>query len=213
MNKAGFSKSVLCRRGFTVVELLVALLVTSIVLGAVANLSYAVGRAIESTEKLNHSQRTLRYATLRIGELIRHAKLVISNPTNESIAIWTADDKKEDNKINGSELVYIEFSDGSQELRMLEFPFQSEHVTIAGITDGSARTTLIDMTDEQVTVLAEDVTNAFFTHGSATAKYVVMDFALNIDSVRTGFQIRARAGASADNLIDQAGELVIGDDD
>ena len=43
------------RRGFTVVELLVALLVTSIVFGAVGTLTYAVGRAVDSTEDMNLS--------------------------------------------------------------------------------------------------------------------------------------------------------------
>ncbi len=234
MNKAGFSKSVLHRRGFTVVELLVGLLVTSIVLGAAANLSYAVGRAIESTEKLNHSQRTLRYATLRIGELIRHGKLVISNPgisgstMINGLAIWTAD-KNLDGQINGSELVYIRSEPDmmmGEYVRMLDFPGETQVVTLGEIMDGSARITLITTADERYTVLIDDVTAAFFyvdgqttKFVAETGKYVVMDFALNIDSVRTPFQIRARTGASADNLIDkqdpadqQTWELV-GDDD
>ena len=77
-------------KGFTLVELLVALMVTSIVLTAVATLAYAVGRANDSSDDTAVKQAQLRYATLRISELIRHSKLVCTATANH-IELWLAD--------------------------------------------------------------------------------------------------------------------------
>ncbi len=77
-------------KGFTLVELLVALMVTSIVLTTVATLAYAVGRANDSSNDTAVKQAQLRYATLRISELIRHSKLVCTATANH-IELWLAD--------------------------------------------------------------------------------------------------------------------------
>lgn len=207
------SQYVARREGFTVVELLVALLVTSIVFGAMGTLTYAVGRAIDSTEDMNRSQRSLRYATLRISEYIRHGKAAISIPT-EGIAVWTSDDN-EDGLINGSELVYIEAVAVSeaQQLQIMEFPGQVQSVTIGEITGGGARSTLVGLGNERVTILVDNCSNAVFSHISPTSKFVNLTFAMTEDGVTTNYRVSSRTNASADNLIDQTGELVSGDDD
>lgn len=202
------------RKGFTVAELLVVLLITSIVFGAVATLANAVGNAQRSTESMSESQARLRYATLRIGESIRHARLALSIPT-DGIALWTADDN-DDALINGSELVYIESYDaggGVEQLRMLEFPDQSQAVTIADIADGTARTTLINATEERSTILLDTCSNVTFTHLTPRAEFVNLTFSLAEGSTTTTYQISARVSGSADNLIDAGDELTGGDDD
>jgi len=78
------------RKGFTLVELLVALIVTSIVLAAVATLAFAMGTADDSSNDTAVKQAQLRYATLRISELIRHSKLVCTATANH-IELWLAD--------------------------------------------------------------------------------------------------------------------------
>ena len=64
------------RFGFTLVELLVALMVCSIIFGAVASLTYAVGAAYDSTEDISRVQSYVRFTTLQVSELIRHAKII-----------------------------------------------------------------------------------------------------------------------------------------
>lgn len=206
------SKRVL-RKGFTVAELLVALMITSIVLAAVGTLAFAVGNAQKSTENMNESQARLRYATMRIGEFIRHARLALSIPTN-GIAVWTADDNN-DGQINGSELVYIESyaSEGTEQLHILEFPNQSLPVTIGDISDGTARAALINATDERITVVFDDCSNIAFTHVTPTAAFVNLTFSIAEGSITTTYQISARVDGSADNLMDAGGELTGGDDD
>lgn len=207
------SKPVL-RKGFTVAELLVVLLITGIVFGAVATLAHAVGNAQRSTESMSESQARLRYATLRIGESIRHARCALSIPTN-GIALWTADDN-DDSLINGSELVYIESYDaggGVEQLRMTEFPDQSQAVTIAAIADGSAKTALISATDERITVLLDACSDATFTYVPPTPTFVNLTFGIAEGGITTTYQISAVVIGSADNLIDAGGELASGDDD
>jgi len=63
-------------KGFTLVELLVALVVTSIILAAVATLAYALGTVNDSSNDTAVKQAQLRYATLRISDLIKYSKLV-----------------------------------------------------------------------------------------------------------------------------------------
>lgn len=210
MNSEG-SKSVLGRKGFTVAEMLVALTIASIVFGAVGTLAFAVGRASESTDEMNRSQRSLRYATLRVRECVEHAKLALSVPTN-GVAVWTADDNG-DNMINGSELIYVESvsGGGSEQLQMLEFPGQNQSVTIAEINSGAARTTLTGLTDERITVLVDNCSGTTFSQippGLVNVKFGIVEA-----GITTHYQISATVAGSADNLIGQTGELVSGDDD
>jgi len=76
--------------GLTLVELLVALVVASVILTAVATLAYAMGAANDSSDDTAEKQAQVRYATLRISELIRHSKLVCTATANH-IELWLAD--------------------------------------------------------------------------------------------------------------------------
>jgi hypothetical protein len=176
---------------------------------------YAAGRAAESTDEMNRSQQSLRYATLRIGEFVRHGKMAVRIPT-EGIAVWTSDENG-DYQINGSELVYIEAVSGGgglENLQILEFPGQVQAVTIGEIEAGTARSALLAATDERITVLADNCTNVSFEPAAwQSDEYVNVNFGIVEDGMTTTYQINAMIGGSAKNLIDQSGELVGGDDD
>ena len=110
------------RKGFTLVELLVALIVTSIVLAAVAALAFAMGTADDSSNDTAVKQAQLRYATLRISEVIKYSKLVHSASESE-IVLWRADDDPNDGMVNDTEKVYINAvptGDGYLELQLRE---------------------------------------------------------------------------------------------
>ena len=55
------------KRGFTLVELLLALIVTGIILTAVTTLAFAVGAANDATDDTSQKQAQVRFATLRIS--------------------------------------------------------------------------------------------------------------------------------------------------
>jgi len=198
------------RPGFTLAELLVALMVTGIILSAVASLAYALGSANRSTEKLSEHQGALRYTSLRISELIKHSSLAFTIPTN-GIALWTDDDNAND-LINGSELVYIESDETGRSLRLLEFPGQSQTVTISNIETGTARTTLIASTDERYVTLLGQCENVQFTL-DASGRFLTILFDLAENNTTSSYQICGTLLCSADHLLDGSGELVSGDDD
>jgi len=71
------------RTGFTLIELLLALIVTGIILVAVTTLAFAVGVANDTTDDTSQKQAQVRYATLRISDLIRHCKLICGAPNGD----------------------------------------------------------------------------------------------------------------------------------
>ena len=64
------------QHGFTLVELLVALMVSSIVLSAVATLAYATGSAKEATDEMGREQAQLRHVRTRLTDLIKQSNRV-----------------------------------------------------------------------------------------------------------------------------------------
>ncbi|MFC1781950.1 PilW family protein, partial [Planctomycetota bacterium] len=107
------------KKGLTLVELLVAMIVTSIVLTAVATLAFAMGTANKSSDDVSEKQAQLRFAALRIQELIRHSRLICSSSDND-LAIWVSDDNN-DGQINIGELTYIDTGENGDYIRLCQF--------------------------------------------------------------------------------------------
>jgi len=182
-------------KGFTLVELLVALMVTSIVLTAVATLASAMGTANDAADDTSQKQAQVRYATLRISELIRYSKL-ICGVHSEDLAIWRADDI-EDGQINIKELVYVEWNSG--QIRLLEFSpppgHENDIISIDDIEAGTIKNGLIASTDESYTVLVPQCSNVrIFTHDGISApetRRVSIFFDLVEDGAVHNYQISA----------------------
>ena len=56
--------------GFTLIELITALMVATIILTAAVTLAYAISSAYDSTVEMNEKQARIRYTDLRITNLI-----------------------------------------------------------------------------------------------------------------------------------------------
>ncbi|MBN2183183.1 MAG: prepilin-type N-terminal cleavage/methylation domain-containing protein [Sedimentisphaerales bacterium] len=106
-------------RGFSLVELLMALTVMVIVLAAVVTLSYALNVAFDGANDISEKQAEVRYATFRLTELIKHSRLVCARLPGD-LVVWRADDNG-DNQINVSEIVYIETGYSGEYIRLLQF--------------------------------------------------------------------------------------------
>jgi len=91
-------------KGLTLVELLVAMMVTSVILAAVATLAYALGKVSDSGNDTAEKQAQLRYATLKISELIKYSKLMYA-ADESSVVLWRDDNG--DDYITAAELVTI----------------------------------------------------------------------------------------------------------
>ena len=197
------------RAAFTLVELLMALMITAIILSAVATLAFALTSATSETDELSANQAALRFATVKLGDLIRNSRHALITSSND-IAFWRSDDNA-DNAINAAELIYIEADSSGNSLKLLEFPNEPVTVTIAEIEDGTARSDLISIADERFATLFPECYSMQLT--MVNPKLVDISFQLMENEVLQSYQISAARRCSAANLIDGSGQLVSGDDD
>lgn len=65
--------------GFTLVELVMGMLISGIILSAVATLSFAVRQGQEVTDQIADSQSVLRSVSVIVPDLIRNASSVLKN--------------------------------------------------------------------------------------------------------------------------------------
>jgi len=204
-------------RAFTLVELLVALMVTSIVLGAVATLAYALGTANDALGDTGEKQAQVRYATLKISELIRHCKL-ICDVQNESLAIWRADDD-DDGEIDIRELVYIETEPATQSLQLVEFsppPIHEDRVVrLDEIQGHTIRPWLTGNCEVIYTVLVSQCSSVRFVAVPAPpwSKFVNVSFDLLENESTRQYQISASPRNWAGYLLNEAGDAFVSDDD
>jgi len=195
-------------RGLTLVELLVALAVSSIVLSAVATLAFAMGTADKSTSDMAFKQSQVRFATLKLSDLIRHGKLVCGMAGSD-LAIWRADDSN-DGRINMNELVLIERGAGHDYIGLCEFSASEVSViSIGGISGLRAD----DYSNSRVRLVPHCQNVAFlFDVSPPDTRLVNIAFDLSEDNVVHHYQINAGLRGWAGNLL-VGGEIVSGDDD
>jgi len=218
-------------KGFTLVELLVALIVSSIILAAVATLAFAMSTANVSTDDTSIKQAQVRFATLRISELIRHCKLICAAPGND-LVIWKADDNCND-LIDVNEVVYIEYEDPN--IYMLEFCTEANPtvLTALGLDVAQPVLTILELPDtknnliekyednEEVrrTCLLSNCSDVHFdlhTLPPYTAPYtdiVNITFKMTENNVKHTYQINAALRGWAGNLLSADGQSIVGDDD
>jgi prepilin-type N-terminal cleavage/methylation domain-containing protein len=202
------------RFGFTLVELLVALMVVGIIFSAVATLAYAVGAAQKSSDQLGMIQTHVRYATLRISELIRYAKLVTLSGAGDDLAVWRADDNG-NNQIDPSELVYIEAGAGRNHIYILEFPDAAgEPESLSGIKDGSAKASLVASYDQRRIEVLPQCSNVVFYPASIDEQsgFVGIGFDVAEAGGQRHYQITSSLLCRAEYLLDGS-SIAAGDDD
>ncbi len=225
----GRSKLGLQKRGFTLVELLVALMVSSIVLAAVGTLAFAMGKANKSLDAASEAQTYSRFSTLALRDTLRYGRQVFVTP-DENIALWKYD-KNSDGLINGSELIF--FRVVAAELQLHEFAFKHPEVvpepiyrTIAEIEDGTAYNELEQLwiddkdngninVDKRKILRLPYCYEVTFTISDTPAnnKYLNLTYKLTENSVTTKYQVNTRLMCSADNLIDYGAGQIVEDDD
>ncbi len=202
-----------CNNGFTLIELLVALIVTSIVTTAVATLAYAMNAANDVTDDTSRKQAQVRFATVRISDLIRNCKLVCYASAGE-MAVWTSDGNG-DGKINIGELAYVEASSAHNHLRIYTFaPTSSTAIEIGSI--GALATNWWTAYSSQMsyTSLVPTCSNVtFYIDVSPPNSRLV---SITFDIVENGATCRRQVNATlrgwAGNLLDASGNIVSDDD-
>jgi len=195
--------------GFTLAELLVALVVSSLILTTVATLAFALGRANDATDDTSRKQAEVRFATLRISELIRQCRLICGTPGGE-LAVWRADDNG-DGQINVNELVYVERGTGKDYLRLCEFPSSDTSVVLL------AAVATLSPSGYSVTraTLIPNCSNVEFLVDVVPprTKFVSISFDLAEDGVVHHYQINCAVRGWAGNLLSADGQSIVPDDD
>jgi len=197
--------------GFTLAELLMALIVTGIILGAVATLAYALGAANDTADDTTWKQAQVRYATLRISELIRHCRLVFDE-TSEGLGVWRADDNG-DGQINADEVVYVSKGPGGDCLQFIEFSDESNPTY--SVLGTIIQALLSSGFSEEYTTLIPECSNVQFVTDVSPpqSRSVSIFFDLEESGVTHSYQIETTLRAWAGHLLDGSGELVSVDDD
>jgi prepilin-type N-terminal cleavage/methylation domain-containing protein len=197
------------RTGFTLIELLLALIVTGIILSAVTTLAFAVGVANDTADDISQKQAQIRYATLRILELVRNCKLICGTPDGD-LALWRADNN-DDGQININELVYIERGVTKDYLRLCEFPISDTSIVnlsdIQTLSTGTYSVTYIPLIPE--------CSNVEFSLDAAPpySRFVSISFCVLENEIIRQYQINATLNSWAGNLLDASGNNLISDDD
>jgi len=203
-------------RGFTLAELLVALVVTSIILGAVATLAFALSKANDATGDSSYKQSQLRYATLRVKELLGHCKLICYGGTDD-FAVWRADENN-DSQINISELVYIERGAGRDHLQLTEFTSSNNSaISLSSINARATNWWTAYCSSARFTELIPHCSNVQFSFdmNPPRSKCVIISFNLVENDIVRQYRISCRLRGWAGNLLSQAGgsNSIVSDDD
>jgi prepilin-type N-terminal cleavage/methylation domain-containing protein len=201
------------KSGFTLAELLIALMVTSIVLAAVATLAFAMGSANDSAGDIALKQAQIRFATIKIRDLIGNCRMICHLEEN-NFAIWRADDNG-DGCINLDELIYIGSDNNRDYVRIFEFYGDDR---VLGI--GDIKPLLTEWNDygcptyrfNKLIPECENVTLAVYT-APPWSKFASISFDIEENDVSHHYEITAALRAWAGHLIDDNGDFIFSDDD
>jgi hypothetical protein len=189
----------------TLTELVLGMVITAIILSAVATLSFALGTAKTTTDNLNENQTEIRLALIRLDELIGNS-IIVRKTVSGSIALWTGDENG-NNALDGSEVAYIK--DDSQNSRITIITYPDSFATVSNI-DNILNGTVLG--SQKKTVLIDDCININF---SVTDNQLVnINFDHYLDGQLIPYSFSTKLRASAEYLIDPfTGQIDNTDDD
>lgn len=224
------------KKGFTLVELMVALIVTGIIMSAIATLAFAFSSANDMSDDTDRKQAQVRYATLRISELIRHSKLICGTP-DDSIVIWKADDHPKNDEIEIIELAYIDMGSARDRISVIEFAscpdwlsswwsgiklsnlelWELQQSDIKALLLSRCETTEIEVITEcsngQFKLFSSDDVEITEVEEVPNSRFVNISFELMENEAVHLYHIDSALRCWAGHLLNEAGTGLIGDDD
>lgn len=204
--------------GFTLVELMVALIVTGIIMSAIATLAFAFSSANDMSDDTDRKQAQIRYATVRISELIRQCKLICA-VTDGDLVIWRDDDVSGgEGKINTEEIVYIET--GSNRIRIMNFSncpswLRTFQVRLPWLQDTWIKNTLMVYCDEEYVVVVPECSNVQFQFDASPpqSQFVNISFEITENDRVREYHIDNTLRCWAGHLLNSDGTDLVSDDD
>lgn len=201
--------------GFTLVELIVAMIVTSIVTTAVVTLAYALDTVNDVTDETSNKQAQIRFATVRISDLIRHCKLVCYASADE-MAFWSGDEYGE-GKINIGELTYLDAGMAHDHLWLYTFTSSSSDAISLDSIDTLATSwwSAYGSQDPPIQLIRECSNVTFYLDDPGSppnSRFVTISFDVVENGIARQCQISAKLRGWAGNLLDEGGNIVSDDD-
>jgi prepilin-type N-terminal cleavage/methylation domain-containing protein len=203
---------------FTLIELLVGMMITSIILTAVATLAFAMSVASTVSGDTAAKQMQIRQATLRLVELVGSCKLLCAAPGND-LVLWRADDTPANNRINVNEVVYIERGDACNLLRFCRVTSADNPVeTLSALALACTKSQLLASGAVTYTPLipqCKDVAFAFYPVAPplARATCLKVSFTLTENGVDHRYEIVAALRGHAANLLNPTSDAIVATDD
>jgi prepilin-type N-terminal cleavage/methylation domain-containing protein len=201
-------------KAFTLIELLIGLVVTSIILSAVATLAFALSSANTACGDTALKQTQLRHATLHLSELLRTSRLICARPGTD-LVVWQAD-TNDIGHINLNELVYIERGESLNNLRLRRF-FSSANPrkTLSELKLATTKGQLAATYGATHMPLIPDCNNLWFylDKEPPSTRLVSITFDLMENDASRRYQITAALRARADHLLNDVNEIAGSDDD
>ncbi|HSW00149.1 MAG TPA: prepilin-type N-terminal cleavage/methylation domain-containing protein [Sedimentisphaerales bacterium] len=202
-------------RAFTLVELMVGLMVTSIILSAVATLAFAMSRAGTAGGGSARIQARIRHTTVYLSELVSNCKLICAAPDND-LVLWRADDNN-NGRINLDELIYIERGSNRDMLRLCRFSAATNpEYTLSQLAQPLTKNQLRNLYSLKYTPLISDCSNVqfdFFGVSPPRTRLLAVTFGFVENGVHQRYEnvvaVRSRAGY----LLSPSNEIVTSDDD
>jgi prepilin-type N-terminal cleavage/methylation domain-containing protein len=192
------------RRGFTMLELLLASMITALVAASATTFLSATTNASLTTRDLRSTQNAGHFALTQISKAVREAR-GIGQVTTTSVTLWV-EDANNDDKLNLYETAIIRYDAGGKQL-IYEYPKSSGAMpaTLLSTPNFKNATTLgglMPSADKQVEVWATNVTSLGFTgNPSGTdTRMVETNFTIDLTGQPATFRGAANARASADYL-------------
>jgi prepilin-type N-terminal cleavage/methylation domain-containing protein len=207
------AQGISCRYGMTLVELLMALMVTAIVLAGVATLSFALGGAKDSSDDASRKQAYLRFAMVQLAEAFKCSKLVCYSD-DQQVVLWTAD-RNLDGKMNLSEIACLWTDTDRARIVLSRFSATGDpEIPLASAGSYASKWWLaFGGKAEDAEVLPQCAKVSFATDAAApAAHYVSVSFDMTQNGLTAGYGISGSLRGRAGNLLDTHGNIVPDDD-
>lgn len=170
-------------RGFTLVELLVALVVTAIISSAVLTLAYAITSGYEGAEQNARTNAGIRSSNIFFCDAIKNCKLILQ-VSSDRACFWL-EDTNGDGAINSAELRFFYYHGDSKELRMLSFSGESateDKIELFQFGSNNFMEFLIMKYNDHEAILIENCTWVKFTFDVAAPQTEMVNLAFNVSS-------------------------------
>ena len=193
------------------------MLITSIILSAVATFAFALSSASLVTGDTAVKQAQLRLATLRLNDLVGACQLLCAAPGND-LAVWRADDNG-DSQINVNELVYVERGNACTMLRLCQFAStDNPAMTLSDLALGATKLQLQSTCYPTYTLLVPACKDVAFAFHPVPPPVTYVDclmvsFQLTENGVEHRYEVVAALRGRAAHLLNKTGDALVARDD